>query len=98
MPNNPSQVQFQKVPVMNLNPDGSITDKSGQTLEKPVKPAEIGIPQEDFEKQVMTLAQQGIALPKIQEAIDQHTEITDKDAAKGMAEAIYQIAGTMNPT
>lgn len=93
MPNNPSQVQFQEVPMMNLNPDGSITDKSGWSLDNPSKPADIGIPTEQLHKEVIGLAEKKVPLDKVYRAIDQHSDIKDKQVAKGMAEAIYQIVG-----
>lgn len=78
--------QFIKQPPQVLNmADGTLT--VGNTEPN------IGMPFAEFHKQVMALIKQKVPLKEALKAIDSHPDITDKDEAKKLAEAIYRLTG-----
>ena len=71
-----------------------VLDPKKKTLVNPnAKPKgpDIGIPNDDFEQQVLGLSADGVPLKQVHKAIDKHPGITDKKKAKSMAEGIYSI-------
>lgn len=53
----------------------------------------IGIPTPEFHKQIVGLIGKKVPLEKANQAIENHPEITDKERAKSMAAATYEIMG-----
>lgn len=87
-------VAFTKIPNLNLSRNGDVTDSEGYRVMAQGEPADIGIPQQEFEKQVIDLANQGVGIDKIESAIDQHPDIINKVIAKSMATAILKIVSS----
>lgn len=79
-------IQFSQLPIGKLNQDGSVEGAS-----KPQEAPNIGIPTEEFHKQVIAIANNKVPLETANKAIDMHKEITDKATAKTMARAVYDI-------
>ncbi len=82
-------INLQEIQPYKLNLDtGQVYDSQGQLVVK--QNTDIGIPHEDFTKQVSDLAKKGTPIEKIHQAIDGHEQITDKNTAKQMATEILK--------
>lgn len=72
-------------------PTGQLHE-NGTVSGVPLPPeANIGIPTDEFQQEIMSLLERGEKPDRVLAAIDAHPEITDKPAARRMAEAIIKI-------
>jgi hypothetical protein len=83
-------VTFKKIPPATLDVK---TGKLTGLPQKPTPPTIGSMSIPEFHRQVIDLANKKVPLAKAHAAIDQHPEIQDKEKAKGMAGAVYDILG-----
>ncbi len=88
-------IQFQKIRTLTFNM--AKKKLTGLPAKMSSKGADIGIPTEEFEKQVIGLINKKTPLEEAFLAIDRFPKIHDKVKAKEMAKAIYQIMDVKPP-
>lgn len=83
-------ISFTKIPQASLNP------KTGEVsgISKKQEAPNIGMDTKEFHNQVIQLVNSKVPIEKANQAIDSHSEITNKPLAKSMASSVYEIMGS----
>lgn len=83
-------ITFEKQPIGTLDVEKGMVEG---VQSKPNPLPDVGIPTEELHRQAVDLVNKKVPIEKALQAVDSHSDITDKPRAKSMISAVYQIMG-----